>query len=204
MKSINLKKLQFRDIYRWPFMAQVITGIFLTILLILGGIFLIISDQYNDLERAKKKEVQLKAEFSDKIKQTVNLQLYKQQLIEITQASDDLLKQLPNRTEVEKLLIDINQAGVSRGLKFELFRPAAEIIGEFYVELPIDIRVSGTYEALGQFASDLSQLSRVVILKDMNIVSNNNGTLTMVARAQTFRYLDAEEIWMQKKLFVEK
>ncbi len=107
---------------------------------------------------------------------------------------------MPNKTEVEKLLVDINQAGVSRGLKFELFRPNPETLTQYYAELPIDIRVTGTYEAIGEFASDLSQLSRVVILRDMKISKANNENLTMTARAQTFRYLDNEEIERRKAI----
>jgi type IV pilus assembly protein PilO len=200
MKSINFKKLQLKDIYKWPMVAQVIVGILLMSSLLLLGVFLLISDQYSSLTQAQSREIRLKSEFSDKVKQAVNLQLYRQQLVEITQASDALLKQLPNKTEVEKLLVDINQAGVSRGLKFELFRPNPETLTQYYAELPIDIRVTGTYEAIGEFASDLSQLSRVVILRDMKISKANNENLTMTARAQTFRYLDNEEIERRKAI----
>lgn len=198
MKKINIKNLNPKEIYRWPFAAQCLAGVILGIVILIIGILFFIMDQYSELGDAKDKEEKLKLEFVDKSKQAVNLPLYKQQLVEITQASDVLLKQLPNRSEVEKLLIDINQAGIGRGLQFELFKPNAEKTSEYYVELPISIKLNGTYDAIGNFAADVSQLSRVVIIKDMNITNNNSGTLTMSATAQTFRYLDQEEIEKQK------
>lgn len=200
MKKINIKSLNPKEIYRWPFGAQCLAGVVLGVFILILGILLLIMDQYSELGDAKDKEEKLKTEFVDKTKQAVNLQLYKQQLVEITQASDALLKQLPNRSEVEKLLIDINQAGIGRGLQFELFKPNPEKTTEYYVELPISIKVNGSYDAVGNFAADVSQLSRVVIIKDMNIANNpaGTGTLSMSATAQTFRYLDQDEIEKQK------
>lgn len=204
MKPVNFKKLSLKDIYKWPLLSQLIVGGMLTIVLIFLGVFLVISEQYSDLQQAHQKEEKLKADFSSKIKQAVNLELYRQQLIEITNASDELLRQLPTKTEVEKLLVDINQAGVSRGLKFELFKPNKENMTQYYAELPIDIQVTGTYESLGQFASDLSQLSRVVILKDIQIQPISVGNLRMSAKAQTFRYLDPTELAQMQMMAATK
>lgn len=199
---VDIKKLKAKDIYKWPLKMRLIAGAFVSLMIFIAGYFLIISEHYSTLESEIEKEDILKKEFLDKNKQAVNLTLYKQQLIEITQASDALLKQLPNKSEVEKLLIDINQSGIGRGLKFDLFKPNAQKVAEYYAELPISIRLTGNYTAIGNFASDLSQLSRVVILKDiqLSVINdskssvNTNNNLTLAATAQTFRYLDQDEI----------
>ena len=122
-----------------------------------------------------------------------------QQLKEIEQSFGALLKQLPNKSEMDALLTDINQAGLGRGLQFELFKPSTqERMADFYAELPISVKVTGNYHDMGAFASDVAQLPRIVTLNDIGIV-NDKGTLTMEATAKTFRYLDDEEIAKQKK-----
>lgn len=119
----------------------------------------------------------------------------KQQLLEIEQSLSALLKQLPNKSEMEALLVDINQAGLGRGLQFELFKPAEnETINEFYAELPVTLRVTGNYHDIGAFTSDIAQLSRIVTLNDISIVPGNDNLLTFDAVAKTFRYLDENEI----------
>ena len=119
----------------------------------------------------------------------MNLELYVQQLKEIEQSFGALLKQLPNKSEMDALLTDINQAGLGRGLQFELFKPATqERMADFYAELPISVRITGNYHDMGAFASDVAQLPRIVTLNDIGIV-NDKGTLTMEATAKTFRYL---------------
>ena len=129
----------------------------------------------------------------------INFQLYAQQLREIEQSFGALLKQLPNKAEMDALLTDINQAGLGRGLQFELFKPAAqERMADFYAELPISIRITGNYHDMGAFASDVAQLPRIVTLNDV-AVNNDKGVLTMDAVAKTFRYLDEEEIAKQRK-----
>jgi type IV pilus assembly protein PilO len=200
----SLKNLNPKEVYKWPLKAQMIVGVFVTIITLIAGLAFVVSGEYSDLNDAIEKENKLKSEFIDKTKQSVNLDLYKKQLDEITKDSDTLLKQLPNRSEIEKLLIDINQTGVNRGLQFELFKPNRENITEYYAELPISIKVTGTYNSIGNFAADLSQLPRVVILKDINLTTNTSGTITMNATAETFRYLDQEEIDKQKQEKIEK
>jgi type IV pilus assembly protein PilO len=129
----------------------------------------------------------------------VNLEAYKQQRVEIEQAFGALLKQLPNKSEMDALLIDINQAGLGRGLAFELFRPAEkENFTEFYAELPVNIKVTGNYHDLGAFASDVAKMPRIVLLTDLKIDPPKDGTLTMEAVAKTYRYLDEEEIAKQR------
>ena len=166
----------------------------------LGGYFAINQGQLEELEQGQQKEVKLKEEYVNKKKQAINLDLHRQQLREIDTQFGALLKQLPNKSQMDALLVDINQAGLGRGLQFELFKPAAsEMRREFYAELPIDVRVTGTYHDMGAFASDVGQLSRIVTLKDVNIVAAKDGNLTMDAIARTFRYLDDDEVAEQRK-----
>jgi len=142
----------------------------------------------------------LRDTFIEKKKQALNLDAYRQQLSEIEKAFSTLLKQLPSKSEMEALLTDINQAGLGRGLQFELFKPAAsEVVSDFYAELPITIRVTGSYHDLGAFASDISKLSRIVLLNDVNLMLAKDTGLAMDAVAKTYRYLDEEELAKQKK-----
>jgi len=136
----------------------------------------------------------------------VNLEAYKQQRAEIEQAFGALLKQLPNKSEMDALLIDINQAGLGRGLQFELFKPAAtENLTEFYAELPVAIKVTGNYHDLGAFASDVAKMPRIVLLTDLKVdPPNKEGLLSMEAVAKTYRYLDEEEVGKQRKAAKDK
>lgn len=207
MSKINIEELKNKisslnpkEIYAWPLLFQAAVGVILFVVLVAAGSFLHLSNLQSEIESGARKEQKLKEEFLDKKKQAVNLDLYKLQLEEITKASDALLKQLPNKSEVEKLLYDINQAGVSKGLVVTGFKPDPEKQFDFYAELPIKIKVEGTYQAVGEFASELGQLSRVVILSDMKLTPNatNPLQLTMEATAKTFRYLDTEELEAQR------
>jgi len=165
-----------------------------------AGFFGINQGQIEELELGAQKEGKLKEEYVGKKKQAINLDLHRQQLREIDTQFGALLKQLPNRSQMDALLVDINQAGLGRGLQFELFRPAgAGIRRDFYAELPIQVRVTGTYHDMGSFASDVGQLSRIVTLNDVNINAAADGNLAMDAVARTFRYLDDEEVAAQRK-----
>jgi type IV pilus assembly protein PilO len=159
-------------------------------------------DQLEALQAKQRTELKLREEFVVKKKQAVNLDLYIQQLNEIDRSFGALLKQLPNKSEVESLLVEINQAGMGRGLQFELFKPGAEQIKDFYAELPINVRLTGTYHDFGAFAGDIGKLSRIVTLNNVAIVINpqsKDGTLVMDAITKTFRYLDEEELAAKKK-----
>ncbi|MGH8518028.1 MAG: type 4a pilus biogenesis protein PilO [Panacagrimonas sp.] len=165
-----------------------------------AGFFGINQGQIEELELGAQKEEKLKQEYVGKKKQAINLDLHRQQLREIDTQFGALLKQLPNRSQMDALLVDINQAGLGRGLQFELFKPAgAEIRRDFYAELPIQVRVTGTYHDMGSFASDVGQLSRIVTLNDVNISAGAGGNLTMDAVARTFRYLDDDEVSEQRR-----
>jgi len=166
----------------------------------LGGYFAINQGQLEELDLGQQKEVKLKDDYVNKKKQAINLDLHRQQLREIDTQFGALLKQLPNKSQMDALLVDINQAGLGRGLQFELFRPAAaEMRRDFYAELPITVKVTGNYHDMGAFASDVGQLSRIVTLNDVSILAGSDGNLTMDAIARTFRYLDDDEVAAQRR-----
>ena len=197
----DLKALDPNNIGNWPFAPKF--GLLLIGLMgiVFAGYWFDWQGQLEELEKSQQKEEQLRQVFLDKKKQAVNLEIYRKQLDEIVQSFGTLLKQLPNKSEMDALLTDINQAGLGRGLQFELFRPAAqETVSEFYAELPINIRITGNYHELGAFASDIAKLPRIVTLNDININPTKDGTLGMDAVAKTYRYLDEEEIAKQKQL----
>lgn len=196
----DLRRLDPKEIGSWPALPKL--GVMLLVFLacIAGSYFADWQDQVDAIDASKRKELALRDAFLDKKKQAVDLDAYRKQLDDIEKSFGTLLKQLPSKSEMEALLTDINQAGLGRGLQFELFKPAAsETISEFYAELPITIRVTGNYHDMGAFASDISKLSRIVLLNDVNLMQSGGGVLSMDAVAKTYRYLDEEELSKQKK-----
>jgi len=195
----DIRRLNLRDAGSWPLLPKVLVlGLFFVVIIAMGGL-LDWRDQIDTLDRLQSDEVKLKESYATKKARAVNLELYVQQLKDIEQSFGALLKQLPNKSEMDALLTDINQAGLGRGLQFELFRPAAqERIADFYAELPITVKVTGNYHDMGAFASDVAQLPRIVTLNDLNVV-NDKGQLTMDAVAKTFRYLDEDELAKQRR-----
>jgi type IV pilus assembly protein PilO len=196
----QFRQLNPKDPGTWPLVPKVVALLAILILIPVAGFFLDTQPQLEQLEAGRAQEVKLKADYLNKKQLAVNLDLYKQQLREIDTQFGALLKQLPNRSQMDALLIDINQAGLGRGLQFELFRPAqSETSREFYNELPIAVKVTGTYHDMGAFASDVGQLSRIVTLNDVTIDAGKDGVLVMDTTARTFRYLDEEEIAAQRR-----
>jgi type IV pilus assembly protein PilO len=201
----ELRRLNPKEIGSWPALPKLGALLLLLILLLVAGFFLDWSNQLDELKAARTKEDSLRTAFLDKKRQAINLEAYRKQLADIEQSFGAMLKQLPNRSEMEALLSDINQAGLGRGLQFELFKPAGgEIMSDFYAELPIQIKLMGNYHDVGAFASDVSQLSRIVTLNNLALGLEKDGTLVMDATARTFRYLDEEEINAQRKAAREK
>ena len=195
----DLRRLNPRDIGSWPALPKLGALFILLLLLVFAGYWFDWQNQLDELARDRSKEQDLRTAFLDKKKQAVNLEAYRKQLAEIEESFGEMLKQLPNKSEMEALLTDINQAGLGRGLQFELFRPApAETRSEFYAELPITIKLAGNYHDIGAFTSDISQLSRIVTLNDI-VLSTSKGGLTLDAVAKTFRYLDDSEVAAQRK-----
>jgi type IV pilus assembly protein PilO len=156
--------------------------------------------QYEVLDAKRQEESKLKDDWLSKKKQAINLDAYRNQLVEIERSFGALLKQLPNAAEMESLLVDINQAGLGRGLQFELFKPGAEVVKDFYAELPITVNLSGSYHDFGSFAGDIAKLSRIVTLNNISVTQGKSGeNLALTATAKTFRYLDENEMSARKK-----
>ena len=191
----QFRGLQGRHPGLWPAVprgALVIAGFAAVMGLAYGGYW---RGQLEELEAGEQREVQLKNQYIDKLKQAVNLDTLRKQKQQVSLYVHQLEKQLPSKAEMDALLSDINQAGVSRGLQFELFKPGQVVVKEFYAELPISIKLGGAYHDLGGFASDISNLARIVTLNNVNLQANEkSGQLTLEAVAKTFRYLDKEEI----------
>ncbi|HRF11736.1 MAG: Pilus assembly protein, PilO [Candidatus Accumulibacter phosphatis] len=195
----DFQDLNPRDVGTWPLVPRLtlLSGLFLVI--VLGGWWFFWDEQLVSLESKQQTELKLRDEFIAKKKLAVNLDLYVQRLNEIDRSFGALLKQLPNKSEVEALLVEINQAGMGRGLQFELFKPGSEQVKDFYAELPINVRLTGSYHDLGAFAGDIGKLSRIVTLNNIAITQNKDGTLVMDAITKTFRYLDEEELAAKRK-----
>jgi type IV pilus assembly protein PilO len=196
----DFKATNWRDPGTWSAIPKAVVLVAIMVALPVLGYFVIWQGQLEELETGKAAESRLKLDFLNKKRQAVNLDLHKQQLREIDTQFGALLKQLPNRSQMDALLVDINQAGLGRGLQFELFKPAArETVRDFYAELPINVRVVGVYHDMGAFASDVGQLSRIVTLNNVAIKAAKDGNLVMDVTARTFRYLDDEELASQRK-----
>ena len=195
----DFKGLDPNDPGQWPLLPRVaaLVGVFL--LIVVGGWWFDWSDQLTQLDTKQKEELTLKDDWVAKKRQAVNLPEYKRQLSEIDRQFGALLKQLPNRSEIESLLADINQAGLGRGLQFELFKPGSEAMKDFYAELPIAVRVTGGYHDLGEFVGDVAQMPRIVTLNDIAIEAQKDGGLKFDATAVTYRYLDDDEVAKLRK-----
>ena len=196
----DFRRTNWKDPGTWSFLPILIVLVAVLVAIPVGGYFLVWDPQYEDLTKGRQTEETLKKDYLAKKTQAVNLDLHKQQLREIDTQFGALLKQLPNKAQMDALLVDINQAGLSRGLQFELFRPApTELAREFYSELPIQVKVIGSYHDMGAFAADVGQLPRIVTLNDVQIEASKDGNLTMDVTARTFRYLDEDEVAAQRK-----
>lgn len=190
----ELRRLDPKKIGTWPALPKLLVLLVLLVLIIFAAYYFIWSDQLAQIDAERAKTEQLKTTFVDKKKVAVNLPAYRKQLDDIEKQFGALLKQLPGKSEMDALLTDINQAGLGRGLQFELFKPAAgETVRDFYAELPITIRITGNYHDIGAFAGDIGKLSRIVTLNDINLSGAKDG-LAMDATAMTYRYLDEAEV----------
>jgi type IV pilus assembly protein PilO len=194
----DLKNINPKDPGGWPLLVKLSACLVIFAVVVLAGAVLDWKDQWEALSTAKQTEITLKDDFKTKKATAVNLAVINKQLVEAKQSFDTLLKQLPSKSEMDALLTDINQAGLGRGLQFELFKPSAEIITGVFAEQAITIKVSGNYDDIGKFASDIAQLPRIVSLSEINI-NPTGGHLTMDAIAKTYRYLDEEELAAQKQ-----
>ena len=196
----DLRRLDPKKIGSWPAMPKLAVLVIVLLLIVAASYWFDWKAQVEQIDAEKAKEAQLRTTFVDKKKQALDLPAYRKQLEDIEKQFGALLRQLPGKSEMDALLTDINQAGLGRGLQFELFKPAAEeTMRDFYAELPITIRITGSYHDIGAFASDVGKLSRIVTLNNIALSGTGKDTLVMDATAKTFRYLDDDEIATQRR-----
>ena len=195
----DLNKLDLKTLADWPLPTKLVALALLSVALVVAGWWFDWRGGMETLEVAKQKETELRSVFTTKKNQAINLEAYTKQLADIEQAFGALLKQLPNKQEMDALITDVNQAGLGRGLQFDLFKPDAETISEFYAETPIRVKVTGGYHDVAAFVSDVSKLSRIVTLQDIAMEPAKDGVLNMDAIVKTYRYLDDEEVIARKQ-----
>ena len=182
---------------QWPMLPKIMTWLLVAVAMVVLGWFTLLSSAHDELDAERAKEPGLKQDYRAKLGQAVNLAELRKQKVQVEEYVLQLEKQLPGKAEMDALLSDINQAGLGRGLQFELFRPGQVVVKDYYAELPIAIRVSGRYHDMGAFAGDIANLSRIVTLHNLNISAaarDASGALAMEATARTYRYLDQTEL----------
>ncbi len=202
MKLEDFNNIDFKNAGSLPVPVKlVLLGILFLIIVGLGYWFLW-RPEIDEYDQAQAKEQELRQTFLAKKAQAVKIDAYRQQMVDIEKTFGALLKQLPDKSQMDGLLTDINQAGLGRGLEFELFKPGQEIVADFYAEMPIQIKIKGNYHDMGAFATDISKLSRIVTLNDLSIAPANkdakDSVLAMEAVAKTYRYLDSSEVAAKK------
>jgi len=193
---------------QWPLLPKATAWLAAAVAVVVACWFALLSGATDELQAEREREPALKKDYVNKLGQAVNLGELRKQKLQVQEYVTQLEKQLPGKAEMDALLSDINQAGLGRGLQFELFRPGQVEIKDYYAELPIAIKVSGKYNDMGAFAADVANLSRIVTLHNLQIAPpsarDSSGNLTMEATARTYRYLDAAEVAAQQKAAAEK
>jgi len=193
----QFRGLNLNEPGQWPLLPKLAGWALVAVIVVVLGWFTVLTTAHDELDAERAKEPGLKQDYRAKLAQAVNLAELRKQKLQVEGYVTQLEKQLPGKAEMDALLSDINQAGLGRGLQFELFRPGQVLVKDYYAELPIAIRVSGRYHDIGAFAADIANLSRIVTLHNMNITvapGNASGALAMEATARTYRYLDATEV----------
>ncbi|MGE5648959.1 type 4a pilus biogenesis protein PilO [Noviherbaspirillum sp. UKPF54] len=197
--AAQFRGLDGRHPGQWPLIPRLMCGLVTLIVVVILGWFAYLNGQQEELNNGEQEEVRLREAYKQKITQAINLNALRKQKEQVSEYVSTLEKQLPSKAEMDALLSDINQAGLGRGLQFELFKPGQVVVKDYYAELPIDIKISGGYHDIGAFTSDIANLPRIVTLNKMNLIANKDGSLTLDAVAKTFRYLDLEEVAEQRK-----
>lgn len=199
--AAQFRGLDTRQPGQWPLLPKIGSWVLLAAVVVLLSWFLMLSAKNDELEAERSKEPTLKSDYRGKLGQAVNLPELRKQKQQVEEYVTQLEKQLPGKAEMDALLSDINQAGIGRGLQFELFRPGSVSVKDYYAELPISVRVTGRYHDIGAFAADVANLSRIVTLHDLTVAppagQKDSGLLSMEATARTYRYLDAGEVAAQ-------
>lgn len=210
LKNIgNVLSAQFRGLNgrhpgQWPVVPRMLCGFGTLVAVVVLGWFLYLSSQQEEITQGEQQEEKLRNEYKAKVRQAINLDNLRKQKEQVGEYVATLEKQLPSKAEMDALLSDINQAGLGRGLQFELFKPGQVLVKDYYAELPINIKVSGHYHDVGAFTSDIANLPRIVTLNNLNLTAGKDGVLTLDAIAKTFRYLDKDEVNAQRKTAMGK
>lgn len=197
--AAQFRGLNGRAPAQWPIVPRVLCGLSVVLGVGLLGYMGYLKSQQEELDMGRQEEQQLRDAYRTKVRQAVNLEGLRKQKAQVNEYVATLEKQLPSKAEMDALLSDINQAGLGRGLQFELFKPGQVVVKDYYAELPINIKVTGSYHDVGAFAADIANLPRIVTLNSLALQSGKDGRLALDATAKTFRYLDADEIAAQRK-----
>jgi type IV pilus assembly protein PilO len=202
--AAQFRGLNDRHPGQWPLAPRLLCAFGVLAGVVALGYFAYWDSQFEEQDAGAQAELKLRDEYRFKEGQAVNLDALRAQKVQVDQYVDRLQKQLPSKAEMAALLSDINQAGLGRGLQFELFKPGQVVVKDYYAELPIDIKVTGNYHDIGAFTGDMANLPRIVTLNNMTITAGKDGGLTLDAVAKTFRYLDPEEVAAQRKAMADK
>lgn len=197
--SAQFRGLNGRDPGQWPVIPRMLCGLAALAVVVVVGWFLYLSGQQDELTAGEQEEIQLREAYKSKVQQAINLDSLRKQKEQVGEYVSTLEKQLPSKAEMDALLSDINQAGLGRGLQFELFKPGQVVVKDYYAELPITIKVTGNYHDVGAFTSDIANLPRIVTLNNLSLATGKDGVLILDAVAKTFRYLDSDEVAAQRK-----
>jgi type IV pilus assembly protein PilO len=197
--AAQFEGLQGRHPGLWPLAPRLLCAAGVMAAVLGLGYYFYWSGQFEEQETLAQQEVKLRSDYRTKMAQAVNLEALEEQQRQVNRYVERLEKQLPSKADMDALLSDINQAGVGRGLQFELFKPGQEVLKDYYAERPIDIKVTGTYHDIGEFAGDMAKMSRIVTLNNLSLSTGKDGALALDAVAKTFRYLDQDELDAQVK-----
>ncbi len=197
--SAQFRGLSGRHPGQWPLAPRALMALGTSLAVVAVGWFLYWDGQWQELEVGAREEAKLKEEYKFKLGQAINLPALRKQKEQVGEYVATLEKQLPSKAEMDALLQDISSAGQGRGLQFELFKPGQVLVKEYYAELPIDIRITGSYHDIGGFTGDIANLPRIVTINNVSLTAGKDNMLTMEAVAKTFRYLDKDEVAAQRK-----
>lgn len=189
---------------QWPIVPRVFFALGVLLAVVGLGWYAYWDGQMDALDAGQQEEMKLRDAYKSKVQQAVNLPALRRQKEQVNEYVSSLEKQLPSKAEMDALLSDINQAGLGRGLQFELFKPGQVVVKDYYAEQPIDIKVVGNYHDLGAFTSDIAGLPRIVTLNNISISTGKDNALILEAVAKTFRYLDKDEVDAQRKIADKK
>ena len=189
---------------QWPLVPRALCAMAALAAVVGLGWYLYWDSQFDELDRGQQEEVKLKEEYKTKIQIAASLPELRKQKEQVREYVATMEKQLPSKAEMDALLSDINQAGLGRGLQFELFKPGQVVVKDYYAELPINIKVAGNYHDIGSFTSDIAHLPRIVTLNNLTLAAGKDNTLSLDAIAKTFRYLDLEEVNAQRQAAADK